>query len=58
MATVTLQGHDRHGFDTETCHDMAEVMTYLNHAHRGTILAYTPRGTFVVPLGIGRRYGE
>lgn len=55
MVSITLQGHDRHGWDTETVSTMEQVRAYLNHAHRGQISVYVDGKEFVLPAGIGRR---
>ena len=52
---ITLQGHDRHGWDTETVGSMEEVRAYLSHPHRGTITAYVDGREYTVPAGIVRR---
>lgn len=56
---IVLQGHDRRGWDTETCHTMEEVRTYLRHPHHGNIHAYVDgccEKHFLVPRGLGVRY--
>lgn len=55
MKTITLQGHDRHGWDTETVGSMEEVRAYLNHAHHGPITVYIDGEAHTLPLGIGKR---
>lgn len=55
MTTITIQGHDRNGWDTETVDNMEDVHAYLRHAHKGTITAYINGKQFVVPAGIGKR---
>lgn len=52
---VTLQGHDRHGWDTETVGTMEEVHAYLLHPHRGPVTVYIEGVGHVLPRGIGRR---
>ena len=52
---ITLQGHDRHGWDTETVESMEDVRAYLSHPHRGTITAYIGDRMYTLPAGIGRR---
>lgn len=56
MTTITLQGHDRHGWDTETVESMEDVHAYLEHAHAGPITAYIHGREYTLPAGIGRRY--
>ena len=55
MTAITLQGHDRHGWDTETMESMEDVHAYLEHAHTGTITAYIDGREYTLPAGIGRR---
>lgn len=55
MTTITMQGHDRHGWDTETVSTMADVRAYLNHAHRGQISVYVNGVEHILPQGIGVR---
>lgn len=55
MTTITIQGHDRHGWDTETVGSMEDVHAYLSHPRRGTITAYVDGREHTVPAGIGRR---
>lgn len=57
MAKITMQGHDTHGWDTETPETMKDVKAFLNHPHHGEIMIYTDRGEFFLPLGIGNRSG-
>lgn len=59
MKTIVLQGHDRHGFDTETCYNMEDVKAYLRHPHHGNIHAYIDgcwEKHFLVPEGLGVRF--
>lgn len=35
MRTITIQGHDRHGWDTETIGTMDDLHAYLLHPHTG-----------------------
>lgn len=56
MTTITLQGHDRHGWDTETVESMDDIHAYLEHAHTGPITAYICGREYTLPAGIGRRY--
>ena len=55
MVAITLQGHDRHGWDTETVESMEDVRAYLEHAHTGPITAYIDGREYTLPAGIGRR---
>ena len=55
MTAITLQGHDRHGWDTETVESMENIHAYLEHAHTGSITAYIGDRTYTLPMGIGRR---
>ena len=55
MTAITLQGHDRHGWDTETMESMEDVRAYLMHAHTGPITVYIGDRTYALPMGIGRR---
>ena len=55
MTAITLQGHDRHGWDTETVESMDDIHAYLEHAHTGTITAYIDGREYTLPTGIGRR---
>ena len=55
MTAITLQGHDRHGWDTETVGSMEDVHAYLMHAHTGPITVYTHGREYTLPAGIGRR---
>ena len=52
---ITLQAHDRHGWDTETMDNMDDVHAFLRHAHKGPITAYIGGKMFTVPVGIGKR---
>ena len=56
MTTITLQGHDRHGWDTETVDSMEDVHACLEHAHAGPINVYIGDRKYNLPEGIGRRY--
>ena len=55
MTAITLQGHDRHGWDTETVESMDDIHAYLEHAHTGPITAYIGDRAYTLPMGIGRR---
>lgn len=55
MVSITLQGHDRHGWDTETVNNMTELRAYLNHPHRGQISVYVDGVEHILPQGIGVR---
>ena len=55
MTAITLQGHDRHGWDTETVESMDDIHAYLEHAHTGPITAYIGDRMYNLPTGIGRR---
>ena len=55
MTTITLQGHDRHGWDTETVESMDDIHAYLEHAHTGPITVYIGDRMYTLPMGIGRR---
>ena len=55
MTAITLQGHDRHGWDTETMESMDDIHAYLMHAHTGPITAYIHGREYTLPAGIGRR---
>lgn len=55
MTTITIQGHDRHGWDTETMESMDDIHAYLMHAHTGPITAYIGDRVYTLPAGIGRR---
>lgn len=56
MATITIQGHDRNGWDTETIDNMEDVHAYLRHPHIGNITVYVGKREYVLPRGIGKRY--
>lgn len=56
MTSITLQGHDRHGWDTEAVDSMEDVHAYLLHAHAGPINVYIGDRVYNLPEGIGRRY--
>lgn len=55
MRQITLQGHDRHGWDTETIDNMECLRAYLNHPHRGQISVYVNGVEHILPSGIGVR---
>lgn len=55
MTAITLQGHDSHGWDTETMESMDDIHAYLEHAHTGSITAYIHGREYTLPAGIGRR---
>ena len=55
MTAITLQGHDRHGWDTETIESMEDVRAYLEHTHTEPITVYIGDRTYALPMGIGRR---
>lgn len=55
MVAITIQGHDRHGWDTETIDNMEDLHAYLMHPHKGTMTAYVDGREFTVPAGIGKR---
>lgn len=55
MTTITIQGHDRNGWDTETVESMEDIHAYLQHAHKGSITAHIDGREYTVPAGIGRR---
>lgn len=54
--TIIIQGHDRHGWDTETVGSMDEIHAYLRHAHTGQISVYVDKIEYILPSGIGTRY--
>lgn len=56
MTKIVIQGHDRHGWDTETVSNMDEIHAYLNHAHTGQISVYVDDVEHILPQGIGKRY--
>lgn len=56
MKTVIMQGHYRHGWDTETVESMEDIHAYLRSAHTGPISVYINGIEFEVPKGIGNRY--
>lgn len=56
MTSINLQGHDRHGWDTETVDNMEDVHAYLMQAHAGPITVYIGDKVYTLPVGIGRRY--
>ena len=55
MTAITLQGHDRHGWDTETVESMDDIHAYLEHAHTGPITVYIDGREYTLPMGIDRR---
>lgn len=55
MVAITIQGHDRHGWDTETVESMDDIHAYLEHAHAGPITSYICGREYTLPMGIGRR---
>jgi hypothetical protein len=55
MARFTLQGHNRHGWDTVDVHSMEDVREYLRSRHRGTISLIIDGTWHTVPAGIGNR---
>lgn len=56
MKTIVLQGHDRHGWDTESVSSMDDVHAYLRHPHSGEITAYIDGKPHRVPQKVGKRY--
>lgn len=56
MMNITLQGHDRNGWDTETVTSMEDIHAYLRHPHTGPITVYVEGVAHILPAGIGRRY--
>jgi hypothetical protein len=56
--SIIVQGHDRHGWDTETIADMECLKAYLNHPHRGQISVYINGVEHILPSGIGVREVE
>lgn len=56
--SITIQGHDRHGWDTETIHTLECLKAYLNHPHRGQISVYVDGKEHILPSGIGVREVE
>lgn len=55
MAKMTMQGHDRNGWDTETMESMEDVHAFLMHPHTGKITVYIDGRESVLPAGIGKR---
>lgn len=55
---IIIQGHNRHGWDTETISDMECLKAYLHHPHRGQISVYIDGVEHVLPSGIGVREVE
>lgn len=54
--SITIQGRDRNGWDTETVNTMEGIHAYLMHPHKGEITAYIDGKAATVPVGIGARY--
>jgi hypothetical protein len=59
MRTIVIQGHNRKGWDTETCYNMDDIKAFLRSPHHGNIHAYIDgciEKHFLVPEGLGVRY--
>lgn len=56
MTSITLQGHDWHGWHTEIVDNMEDVHAYLLHPHTGPIRVYIGDNVYTLPVGIGKRY--
>lgn len=52
---VTLQGHGRTGWDTETVETMEDIHAYLRTPHRGNIHVYIDCQERILPAGLGKR---
>ena len=55
MPTIVIQGHDRHGWDTETIQTLECLKAYLRHPHKGRISVYVDGVEHILPSGIGVR---
>lgn len=58
MPSIVIQGHDRHGWDTETIQTLECLNAYLRHPHRGQISVYINGVEHILPQGIGVREVE
>lgn len=54
--SITLQGRDRNGWDTEIVETMEDIHAYLLHPHKGKITVYIDGEAKTLPVGIGARY--